>query len=150
MRVGPVVVGLVVPLADVLVHVALELPAERVLAARTGRRHDVLQRYRLGRGGHGGRLAGAVVAAVDHHHRGRVRPVVLVVPAVQLPVTFAAVRVLPHPALDGHQERADRKQQTADVKEPRVLDRHDGRHDQQEAHRDSRKIKHLWTGKNGR
>jgi len=84
-------------------------------------------------------VAAAVV--VDHHQGARVRPVV--VSAVQLPVPLTAVGVLPYSALNGHQERADRKHQAADVQEPRVPGRHDGRHDQQEAHRDARKIKHL-------
>jgi len=131
-----------VPLADVLVNVALELPAER--AAVIGRRHhDVLQRYGLGTGGRarpGGqrltgnaavvlRVAAAAAVVIDHHQRARVRPV-MVVPAVQLPVPLPAVGVLPHPALDGHQERANRQHQAADVQEPRVPGGHDGRHDQ--------------------
>lgn len=163
MAVGRVVVGLAaaVPLADVLVNVALELPAERATVIGTAgrRRHNVLQRYGLGAGGSarpgGRRLTGnsavvlrvaaavvVVVVVVDHHQRTRVRPVMMV-PAVQLPVPLPAVGVLPHPALDGHQERADRQHQAADVQEPRVPGGHDGRHDQQEAHRDAREVKHL-------
>jgi len=155
MAVGRVVVGLAaaVPLADVLVDVALELPAKRaaVIGTAGGRHRDVLQRYGLGAGSRARRLtdddataAVVLVAAavvVDHHQGARVRPVV--VPAVQLPVPLPAVGVLPHPALDGHQERADRQHQAADVEEPRVPGGHDGRHDQQEAHRDAREIKHL-------
>jgi len=155
MAVGRVVVCLAtVPLADVLVDVALELPAKRAaVIGTTAGHHDILQRYGLGGGcglaGPGGRrLAGnaavvlvAAAVVVDHHQGARVRPVV--VPAVQLPVPLPAVGVLPHSALNGHQERADRKHQAADVQEPRVPGRHDGRHDQQEAHRDAREIKHL-------
>jgi len=146
MAVSRVVVGLAatVPLADVLVNVALELPAERATVIGTaGRRHhNVLQRYGLGTGGRARpgdqRLTGnaavvlrvaAAVVVIDHHQRARVRPV-MVVPAVQLPVPLPAVGVLPHPALDGHQERANRKHQAADVQEPRVPGGHDGRHDQ--------------------
>jgi len=92
MAVGRVVVGLAaVPLADVLVDVALELSAKRAAVIGTAGRHDVLQRYGLGggsgRAGPGGRrMAGnaavVLVAAVvvDHHQGARVRPVV--VPAV--------------------------------------------------------------------
>jgi len=153
MAVGRVVVCLTaVPLANVLVDVALELPAKSAAVIDTAGHRDVLQRYGLGggcgRAGPGGRrLAGnaaaVLVAAVvvDHHQGARVRPVV--VPAVQLPVPLPAVGVLPHSALNGHQERANRKHQATDVQEPRVPGRHDGRHDQQEAHRDAREIKHL-------
>lgn len=132
------VVGLA--LADVLVDVALELPAEGVAAAAAGHQ-DVLQGYGFGgdRRSSGG-LPGAV--AVRRGGGGGVGPVD-VVPAVELPVPFPAVGVLPHPALDGHQERADRQDQAADVQESRVPGRHHGRHDQQEAHRHAREIKHL-------
>lgn len=154
MAVGRVIVCLAaVPLTNVLVDVALELPAKRTAVIGTAGHHDILQRYGLGGGcgsaGPGGRqLAGnsavvlvAAAVVVDHHQGARVRPVV--VSAVQLPVPLPAVGVLPYSALNGHQERADRKHQAADVQEPRVPGRHDGRHDQQEAHRDARKIKHL-------
>lgn len=129
------VVGLA--LADVLVDVALELPAEGVAAAAAGH-HDVLQRYGFG----GDRRTGGGLSRVVAVCRGGVGPVD-VVPAVELPVPFPAVGVLPHPALDGHQERADRQDQAADVQESRVPGRHYGRHDQQEAHRHAREIKHL-------
>lgn len=142
-----------VPLAHVLVHVALELPAQRVVPAAAAA-YDVLQRYVLRDGrAADGRLDthGRRAVAVDGQRgrrcgrgRGRLRPVVQVVPAVQLPVPLAPVRVSPHAALHGHQERADRQHQAADVQEPRVPRRHDGRHDQQEAHRDAGEIEHLW------
>jgi len=154
MAVGRVIVCLAtVPLTDVLVDVALELPAERAAVIGTAGHHDILQRYGLGdccgRAGPGGRrLAGhaavvlvAAAVVIDHHQGARVRPVV--VSAVQLPMPLPAIGVLPHSALNGHQERADRKHQAADVQEPRVSGRHDGRHDQQEAHRDAPEIKHL-------
>jgi len=153
MAVGRVVVCLAaaVPLADVLVNVALELPAERATVIGTaGRRHhDVLQRYGLGTGGRR-RLTGnaavvlriAAAVVVDHHQRARIRPVMMM-SAVQLSVPLPAVGVLPHPALDGHQERANRQHQAADVQEPRVPGGHDRRHDQQEAHRDASEVKHL-------
>jgi len=91
MAAGRVVVGLAaVPLADVLVDVALELSAKRATVIGTAGRHDVLQRYGLGGGGGRAgsgarRLAGnsavmLVAVVVDHHQGARVRPVV--VPAV--------------------------------------------------------------------
>lgn len=67
----------------------------------------------------------------------------MVEPTIQLPVPFTAVGILAHATLDSHQKQADRQHKTADVQEPRISAWHDRRHDQQEAHRNTRKVEHL-------
>lgn len=136
-----------VTLADVLVHVTVELASNCVAATRRGR-HHVVQRNGLGR-----MMVKLMVTSRDggggcrvHGHRG-VGPVMVVQrPAARVhlrPVPFPAVRVLTHATLHRHQECAYRQHQTADVQEPRVSRRHHRGHDQQETYCDPGEVEHL-------
>lgn len=125
------------PLANILVYVALKLSPQCVV---TISHHDVLQRN--GFCGCGYRIwLTSTTIAVHQHHSSSVRPVVE--PTIQLPVSFTAVGILAHATLDSHQKQADRKHKTSNVQEPWISARHDRRHDQQEAYRNTRKVEYL-------
>lgn len=112
---GPrvIVARLVVPLADVLIHVALELASERsAAAAATATAVHVVQLNVLGLLELVERMVLVLLSGrVYHHHGARVGPVrVVAATGVHLqPVPLPAVGVPAHATLDGHQERADRQ-----------------------------------------
>lgn len=124
-----------VPLTNTLVYVTLKLPPECVISTS-----DILERNSFCGCGNSIWLTSTTVAV--HNHRSSCIWSV-VETTIQLSMPFTSVCISAHTALDSHQKQAHRQHETPNVQELLITVWHDRRHDQQEANRNTHKIKYL-------